>query len=202
MKRDCNSITTQRRKLRSVIRQENNLLRLGKTLKQEYMQDGYAVIHVDLSNTELYHPLSMGDQRTINDDIYGYIEQSANLVPALISLKIVFSGIQAAPSEQEEIRARMKKHYSAVMQDFLWDKRKNMQKMLYMVGVGLIFLTAYLMLALSREDNLFLELLSVIGSFSLWEAANCFLVERKNIQRELMDTAQYMTAEIVFESAV
>lgn len=68
--------------------------------------------------------------------------------------------------------------------------------LLLMIGVGVVFLGLYLLLALNRDDTLFLEILSVIGSFSLWEAANCFLVERRDINREMMETAQFLTMEI------
>ena len=36
-------------------------------------------------------------------------------------------------------------------------------------------------------------------SFSLWEAANCFMVKRVEINRELEEVAQFLTAEIVFD---
>ena len=71
--------------------------------------------------------------------------------------------------------------------------------MLQRTVIGVVFLGLYLMLALKRDDTLFLEILSVIGSFSLWEAANCYLVERREIKRHMRETAQFLTMEIQFE---
>ena len=67
-----------------------------------------------------------------------------------------------------------------------------------MVAVGVMFLSLYFFFALREDDGLFLELLSVIGSFALWEAADCFLLERRAITRDMMNIAQHMTQEVVF----
>ena len=195
------SVLERKRALKGVIRREKNLRELGSRLNEKYMENGKARIDVDLTDAELYTPLSRGKQRQLNGDIFDHIEQSANLLPSLVPLRIVFYGMEPDPEEQARVRELYQRHYSAAMQDRLWDQRSNTHRMLYMILIGVAFLALYLVLALNREDSLFLELLSVIGSFSLWEAASCFLVERKAIQKELMETAQFMTAEIAFSDA-
>ncbi|MCR4707440.1 MAG: hypothetical protein K5746_05770 [Clostridiales bacterium] len=88
------------------------------------------------------------------------------------------------------------------MERQLWEQRFNSLKMLYMVLIGVAFILLYLLLAYNQDDNLFLEILSVIGSFAMWEAANCFFLERMEIKKKLYDTAQLLTAEVAFEDGV
>ena len=192
------AISGRNRELKDVIRKEQNLREVSSRLSKKYAENGKAQIDVDLTGAELYSPFSHGRQRRLNGEIFDHIEYSANLMPSLVPLRVVFYGVNPDPDEQERIRELYQHHYSVVMQDHLWDRRLNTRKMIYMILVGVLFLALYLLFALNREDSLPLEILSVIGSFSLWEAANCFLVERKSIQRQLIEDAQFMTAEIAF----
>ena len=185
--------------LNDAIVRQTNLRETGSALIDNFNDNGRARIDVDLTDAELYAPMSRGRLRRLNDEIFEHIEYTANLLPTLVPLRVVFCGVEPDPQERERVRELYERHYKVAMRDKLRDRRRNTSKMLYMILVGVVFLAIYLILALNSEDNIFLEILSIIGSFSLWEAANCFLLERRDIQRELMAVAQFLTAEIVFE---
>lgn len=72
--------------------------------------------------------------------------------------------------------------------------------MIIMALLGSLFILIYLFFAFRNQDNLFLEILSVIGSFGLSESVGCFLLERPKIRNTLYETAQFLTADISFES--
>ena len=145
---------------------------------------------------DLYNPLSMGKFRRLSSDIFDYVEEDAELIPSLLPIRVVLHGVDE--EEREKVPELFRMHYRTVAQDQIWEQRTNRMKMIYMTVVGAAFILAYLFFALRQEDNLFLEILSVIGSFALCEAVNCFLVERRSIQRMLYKTAQFMTAEVTF----
>ena len=189
----------RREQLKRTVRDQARLRTLRRYLDEEYMNDeGVGVIDVCLyEGLELYDPLSCGRQRELNPEIYDFIGQKANLLPALVPLRICFHG-RVPPEDQEQIRRLMTEHYSIELQDRMWDLRSNRHKLTGMVAVGVVFLSLYFFFALREDDGLFLELLSVIGSFALWEAADCFLLERRAITRDMMNIAQHMTQEVVF----
>lgn len=193
------AVSARKRELKDAIARELNLRETGRALKNNFNDNGRARIDVDLTDAELYAPMSRGRLRRLNDEIFEHIEYTANLLPSLVPLRVVFYGVEPDSQEQARVRELYVRHYRVAMQDKLRDRRRNTGKMIYMILVGVVFLAIYLILALNSEDNIFLEILSIIGSFSLWEAANCFLLERRDIQRELMAVAQFLTAEIVFE---
>ena len=189
----------RREQLKRTVRDQARLRTLRSYLAEEYIDaEGFGVIDVCLyEGLELYEPLSWGRQRELNPEIYNFIEQKSNLLPAQVPLRICFHG-HIALEDQEQIRRLMAEHYSIDLQDRMWDLRSNLRKLTGMMAVGVVFLSLYFFFALRKDDGLFLELLSVIGSFALWEAADCFLLERRAINREMMDVAQHMTQEVVF----
>ena len=186
---------TPRKVLKKAIDDERSILELTEELAEEFIVDGKAVIPVNVGD-QLYDPLSMGHLLQLNSDIFGYIEESANLLPSQVPLRVIMHGVA------EEDRARVvrlyKEHYELVVQDRLWDERKNRLRIIFSSVIGILFIMAYLFFAITKEGTLFLELLSVIGSFALWDAADCFTVDRYAIKKSLEEAAQYMLAEVDF----
>lgn len=84
------------------------------------------------------------------------------------------------------------------MKDQLWDAANNMHKTILLLGGGILLISLYLAMALTNDSSLLIEVLKVIGSFSLWGAADSFLIERRVIKRRMMKTAQFLTMEIAF----
>lgn len=173
---------------------------LGQYIDEEYMDaDGYAVIDINLyDGLALYDPLSMGRQLELSQELYDFIERKAYILPAQLPLKLRFHGGGLNADEQERIRRLLTEHYTVSLHDKMWDKRINRRKLVGMTAVGLLFLSMYFYFALKREDELFLEVLSVIGSFALWEAADCLMLERRDINTEIRNIAQHLTQEVVF----
>ncbi len=159
--------------------------------------EGYAVVDVSLEGVELYDPLSLKGQRDLNGDIYDYIEAQTNVIPANVPLRIRFHG-DLPDEEQEEIRQMMHRHYVMKSFDISWDLIANFRKMLLLALFGAAVLALYLYLALTSENALMTEILSVIGSFSLWEAVDAFLLERPHLRRENRNNEQSLHERIEF----
>ena len=161
----------------------------------EYMEDGKAVIHVD--GSDLYDPVSMGRFRRLNSSIYDYVEKSANLLSIAIPLRIVMHKVDR--NEQENVEHLYRTHYRVEIQDILWDQRILYTKMIVMAIIGSAFILLYMFFALQKNDNLFLEILSIIGSFALSETVGSYLLERPRMKNDLLEKSQFLTAEIEFE---
>lgn len=196
------AVMTKARKnqLKKATARRSALLTLRQYIDQEYMDaDGYAVIDIALyDGFARYNPLSLGRQLDLNEEIYDFIERKASIIPAQLPLKLCFHGGNLDAAEQERVRQLLTEHYTVCLHDKLWDKRSNRRKLVGMSAVGLFFLSLYFYFALKREDGLFLEILSVIGSFALWEAADSLMLERRDINAEIRSIAQHLTQEVVF----
>ena len=189
------AIRGRRKELSEAIRERRSIVKLAEYIDEEFVEDGKVTVHVNVD--ELYRPMSMGNLRQLNPDIFEYVEHCVSLVPSLIPLRVVFHGVDK--EDREKVPELFRLHYDAQLQEHLWDLRMNRLRMMCMGVLGVAFIVAYLYFALAREGTLFLELLSVVGSFALWDAVNCFVVERRTIHKILDETAQFLTAEIDFE---
>ena len=192
---DKNSAKERQKEMRAAIDEISDVRKVAAYVKQEYVEDGKVNINVQVD--ELYDPMSMGKFRQLNSSIFDYIDEAASLIPSIVPLRVILHGVEE--EDREGVPDMFKLHYQLAAQEKLWDQRVNRTKMVYMTAIGLVFILLFLFFGMRQEDNLFLEILSIIGSFALWEAANCFMVKRVEINRELEKAAQFLTAEIVFD---
>ena len=160
-------------------------------------EDGNAVIDVNLCEETLYEPLSLKGDKDLSGEIYDYIEAQANVIPAHIPLRIRMHG-DIPEKEQGEITKIMHRHYTMKSFDIAWDLMANLRKMLFLAIFGLAVLAVYLVLALTGKNVLFTEILSIVGSFSLWEAADALLLERPHLRREYKNNEQNLNQKIEF----
>ncbi len=151
---------------------------------EEIIDDsGYAVIDVKLPrDEELYDPLSTGNNLDLNPAIYDFIDQQANIIPSKIPLKIRMHG-DVDEDKQEEIRRLMHRHYMMRSYDVTWDFAANFRKALFLIIFGVAVLVVYFLVTVLLDNPLFAEILSIVGSFSLWEAANAILLDRPSLKR-------------------
>ena len=163
-------------------------------------REGYAVVDVSLERETLYDPLGIKGQKDLNADIYGYIEAQTNVIPANVPLRIRFHG-DIPTAEQEEIRRIMHRHYTMKSFDISWDLFANLRKMLLLALFGAAMIAVYLYFAITSENAFMTEILSIVGSFSLWEAADALLLERPNLRRESRNNEQSLNQRIEFVGA-
>lgn len=160
--------------------------------------DGYAVVDVDLGeDVTLYDPLSLNGQKDLSGEIYDYIEAQTNVIPAAVPLRIKFHG-DFDEKEQDEIRQMMHRHYVMRSFDISWDLMANFRKALLLALFGAVLLAVYLYLAIATEHAFMTEILSIVGSFSLWEAADAVLLERPSLRRENRNNEQSLNERVEF----
>lgn len=66
-----------------------------------------------------------------------------------------------------------------------------------MILIGSLFLGLYFFLELT-EYEFFTELVSVIGSFSLWTAAELWMIDRRDLKKQMIWIEQAKSAELIF----
>ncbi len=160
--------------------------------------DGNAVIDVCLADKEsLYDPLSLKGEKDLSGEIYDYIEAQTNVIPAAIPLRVRLHG-DFSEEEQREIGKAMHRHYIMKSFDISWDLMANFRKMLLLALFGAAVIAVYLYLAIVGKNVFTTELLSIIGSFALWEAADCLLLERPHLRREYKNNRQNLDQRIEF----
>ena len=95
----------------------------------------------------------------------------------------VWKNIHAYTKHEEEIIGREQQNSTAK------------QIRLFIIGIAFI---AFWMFAASRTENIGVEVLSIIGSFAVWEAANIWIVERPTMRMNRRRLKKLMETEIKF----
>ena len=78
------------------------------------------------------------------------------------------------------------------------DLRVNFFKTISLAIFGVLLLAIYFALELTLSNPVFMELLSIAGWVAAWEAVDCWLLQRKEIQLEYMYAGQAALSEVVF----
>lgn len=77
-------------------------------------------------------------------------------------------------------------------------KRINLLKQLWLFSVGIVFVAAAIFLG-GKLDSMLFELISIVGSFAIWEAANIWIVENPKARLRKIMLGRLKATKIVME---
>lgn len=170
-----------------------------RTADEYLCADGKAQIDINLyDGVELFNPLTFEKQRDLNNDIYDLVDSKLYTIPLIHPVRLCFRGNIPDLQTQEEVRAVIQEHYMYTFRDKEEDLRINLFKTIGLAVFGAILLAIYFALELASSNPVFMELLSIAGWVAAWEAVDCWLLQRKEIQLEYMYAGQAALSEVVF----
>lgn len=182
---------------------EKNLEPLTEYINHEYMEKDKAVIYVNcFEENEVFDSFSYKQQTSLNPDIYTFIDEKVYPIPAAYPIEIRF--VNKAFSKQETIAIKkiIEEHYSLILRDKLIDLKINTIKISALAIIGIVLLGIYFSLQIAELGSLFMEFLSIAGTFALWEAVDFYLLERKEIKNERFNAGQMAMADVKFEDVL
>lgn len=133
----------------------------------------------------MYNPLSFGVQRELNGEIVSYIDEKIEYIDPNTPICIVFSGRAVDESEQTLAEELLREHFSLKLFTIRNRLRENGKKCILLTLLGIAMLTLYFTLDYAIENGIKTEIISIIASFSLWEAVDLFILERREMLHEL-----------------
>jgi len=174
---------------------------------EQYLEDEYldennnAVIRINAyEGIGWYDPLSIGNQVSLNQDIYDFIDRKAYYIPIRYPIIIQFENVDLNEKEQNHITSLIKEHYTLILKDKRIDLQFNFITILTLFVLGIILLIVYFTLNTAELGDVFSEILSIAASFALWEAVDYYLLERRKIASERFNAGQLTISEIRFIS--
>ncbi len=169
-------------------------------IRKEYIgPDGKGRILIRIpEGYEVLDPLTMDQQKELNQEIFDCIDRKSDLIPSAVKLRIEFHGRAFSEEEQDEIRNLVREHYQVEQFERQWDLDANLVQFWKMILIGTLFLSLYFVLEVS-EYEFFTEIISVIGSFSLWTAAELRLIDRRALKKQMIWIEQVKSAELIFK---
>ena len=130
--------------------------------------------------SDLYNPFDESGE-TLSGDVTDYIVEQLSEID--IGQKPVLIIKSDDPVDAERLKRALQK-YLAVRDALTKKQRKiNMIRQLRLFVIGFVFVMAAIIMN-GRVHPVLEEIISIVGSFSIWEAANIWIVENPKIRLE------------------
>lgn len=168
-------------------------------LKKQYInEEGKAVIIIKIENVEdIYSVYSVKDKEILSKYVSSYIEDCAYNIPVIVPIKLVFDLKDKSKLEEaEKIKRVCRENFGMINSDKEMDIKLNYYKMIRLATVGILTLLASYIFSKFLENSIIYELISVAGTFAIWEAVNCFVIEKRALNVEKINAGQLAIAEI------
>ena len=150
-------------------------------------------IHVN-DESELYNSFDES-KTTLNESLLSYLQDRYVEKEFGKRAVLIFSG---AKIDESILMAALQRHVEAELDRIKRKKKFNFLKQLRLFLIGLVFVSAGLILG-NYLNSIPVEILSIIGTFAIWEAANIWIVENPAIRLQKRLNEKLLEAEIIIE---
>ncbi len=143
---------------------------------------------------ELYNSFDKFEE-TLSDDLISYIKNKEEI--SSIKEKEDIEIISTNKIDENKFRNSFKKYCEEQLILISRKQKINKTKQIWMLILGILFIILSILLA-DKINVIILEIISTIGSFSIWESANSWLLQSKAIKLDKLRTKKLKNSEIKF----
>ena len=149
---------------------------------------------------ELYHAFDP-DETQLSDEVVSYL--SDRMTERNLGEEVDLQIISPDPVDEDKFRNAVAKWVSDEQRLIRIERRKNLLQMIWRFGLGMLFIIISLMVQ-SKVSAVWFTVLSTIGAFSIWEAANIWIIENPKLRmrkRVMEKMSGYITIRFVAQSS-
>ncbi len=153
------------------------------------------MIKIKINNEEdLYNSFDLFAE-TLSDDLISYINNKLDIssIKEIEDIEI----IATKKIDEEKFKKAFFKYCDEQLLLINKKQKINTTKQIWMLLIGIVFIIFSLVLA-NKINVITLEIISTIGSFSIWESANSWLLESKVIRFNKLKTKKLKNSVIKF----
>lgn len=167
-------------------------------INRHYIKDEKAIIPIHIANIEeLYHSYDR-QQQTLHPELISYIEDIAYYIPYDYSIVLEFSGISFTEEEKVKLMENITNQFGMKTHDMDVELNYNTKKAMKLFFIGSIVLAISFMTRTLHHTAYISEILSIIGTFSIWEFVNTIWFERKEKIINKMNAGQLSACTVTF----
>ena len=144
--------------------------------------------------------LTSEDTFILNDPYtcYSYIEAKTDMLDNDVPINLHIIGYAFPSKDQEEIKHLIKEHYSIELYKAQKEYKKVLNKALYLLLAGLLFLLIYLAIIIFVESNVSSEIFAFLFTYSLWEALHGIIYVLSKVKDKRAAITQNLLMEVDF----
>ena len=152
---------------------------------------------INISNEdELYNSFDKYGE-TLSEDLISYINNKSEI--ALTNVKEDIEIISSKNIDENKFKNSFEKYCNEQLILLNRQQRINRTKQIGMLLMGVVFIIFSILLT-DKINLIILEIISTIGSFSIWESANSWLLQSKVIKFNKLRVIKLKNSEIKFKS--
>ena len=148
------------------------------------------------NENELYNSFDNFEE-TLSEDLISYINNKSEI--SSIKEKEDIEIISAKKIDENKFKKSFEKYCDEQLILINRQQKINRTKQIGMLIVGIVFIIFSILLT-DKINIIILEIISTIGSFSIWESANSWLLQSKAIKFNKLKAMKLKNSEIKFES--
>ena len=152
-------------------------------------------IKIDNEN-ELYNSFDKFDE-TLSEDLISYINNKEEI--ASIKEKEDIEIISLVKIDENKFKNAFYKYCNEQLILINRKQKINRTKQIWLLIIGILFIIFSITLT-DRINVIILEIISTIGSFSIWESANSWLLQSKVIKFNKIRAMKLKNSEIKFKN--
>ena len=148
------------------------------------------------NENELYNSFDKFEE-TLSEDLISYINNKSEI--ALMKEKEDIEIISEEKIDENKFKKAFEKYCDEQLMLIKRQQKVNETKQVGMLVVGILFIIFTILLN-DKINIVILEIISTMGSFSIWESANSWLLQSKVIKFNKIKAMKLKNSEIKFKN--
>ena len=144
---------------------------------------------------ELYNSFDKFEE-TLSEDFVSYINNKEEI--DLLTEKEDIEIVSKNKIDENKFKKAFEKYCDEQLILIRRQEKINKTKQIWMLIVGIVFIIFSILLT-DKINVIILEIISTIGSFSIWESANSWLLQSKVIKFSKLKAIKLKNSEVKFE---
>lgn len=173
-------------------------------MEDEYtISNGYADVYLYITKIdEIFDTRTMGKQLALRSDIYEYVENKTSMLNNDIQIRLHIVGCDVDSKEAETIKHAFKEHYAIELYKAQKNYKNCLTKTIGLLLFAVLVTFLYFVLLKFTELSFTSEFLSVIFSFTIWEAVSRFIFELPELNNTREAVTQNLLIDISFNTII
>ena len=143
------------------------------------MSENSKTIHIRVNEeAEIFNPLDP-EEKTLSDEVIAYIDEK--IEGRKMYEKVTIEFICDKPLNMEKIEDAFRYYAEDLEEQFNQEYKVCTMQQIYVTVIGVLCISLWLGIR-NFYEHVLIEMLSIIGSFAIWEAATIFIEEKPAIQ--------------------
>lgn len=174
----------------------------NKYVRDFYIENNTAYISIKVDK---YHDIiskySIDNYEWLNGHFAEYIKETSYYIPIEYNVTLDING-KFTEEEKDRIVKTIKLYYGIKLADADNQLKENKRKNLLLFVTSVLFMFIFLVLTIYINNLNFLEPLSIVLWFIIWEYLNNSFVEKRKLKEERLEIAQLTNMQVKFNEDV